>query len=161
VYVRNSQSSAKAQNVSSAEIRGDEVSLRVDLPRGLSASGAYTWQSAVDRGSNPAWQGKNVPQRPARQLYARLDAGLGGFRLASDVQHTGDTYLDRYNRYVVKSRTLVGASIGYAILGGALSLTLEGKNLGNAQAADVSGYPLPGRSFFAALAWHTAAPDLH
>jgi hypothetical protein len=34
-----------------------------------------------------------------------------------------------------------------------ISLTLEGKNLGDEQNYDVIGFPLPGRSFFATIGY--------
>lgn len=161
VYVRNSPSSAKAQNVSRARIRGDELALTLRVPWGFSASGAVTWQSAIDVGSVPFWYGKQLPQRPAVQSYARIEWRGGPLMLSSDVQHMGDNYLDRYNRYIVSSRTLVGAVVDYGFTSG-LHLMLEGKNLGDNRVADVAGYPLPGRSLYAGVRWRLgeAGPNI-
>ena len=161
VYVRNSPSSAKAQNISRARIRGDEVSLQIGAPAGFAFTGSVTWQSAIDVGDVPFWTGKRLPQRPGVQSYARLAWQGGPLLLAGDVQYMGDNYLDRYNSYRISSRTLVGTMLGYTFASSGMRLTLEGKNLGDSRVADVAGYPLPGRSFYAALGWRLgpAGPD--
>jgi outer membrane cobalamin receptor len=148
LYVRNSQSSVRALNVSRGLIRGDELGLRTGTPWGLSASAAITWQRARDRGRAPSYFDKRLPQRPERQASARLDLRRPRFAVGADLQYLGDNYLDRYNQKRVPSRTLVGASLSLAPRGDGLRLTLEGKNLGDRRVADVGGYPLPGRSVF-------------
>ena len=150
LYVRNSQSSVKAQNVSSARIEGDELSLRLATPWRVDASAGVTWEDARDTGTFAAWRGKRLPQRPARQLEARLDAALGAFRAAADLQLLEGNALDRYNRYLEASRTLVGASLSWARARSPLRLTLEGTNLGDRRVSDIGGFPLPGRSLWIA-----------
>ncbi len=157
VYVRNSASTVKAQNFSRARIRGEELSARLGLPWGFSASGSWSWQSALNEGPLPAfWVGKRLPGRPARQSFARLE-WRGGGRLApragAELQVIGDNVLDPYNRQRVPERRLAGASLSLAPAGGALRVTLEGRNLGNDRVADVGGFPLPGRSVYLACEW--------
>src|SRR5205085_6100572 len=72
VYVRNSQSSVRAQNIARAEIDGDELSARL-AGRHLTWSAFGTLQSAIDRGSVPFWYGRTLPQRPPRWGGTRLD----------------------------------------------------------------------------------------
>ncbi|OGF05560.1 MAG: hypothetical protein A2W00_10475 [Candidatus Eisenbacteria bacterium RBG_16_71_46] len=151
LYVRNSQSSVKAQNVARARIRGEEFSLHVSTPVGLAVSGSFTAQSARDEGPVPAWHGKRLPQRPEREAYARLDWRRSRMRAGADLHWIGEDYLDRYNRQRVPGRGLVGASLSYAPLGEGVRLTLEGKNLGDSRATDVAGFPLPGRGVFVSL----------
>ncbi len=148
LYVRNSQSSVRAQNVSRAEIRGEEFSLRGAAPGGLALSGSFTAQSARDRGPIPFWNGRRLPQRPEREAWARLDWTHARLRAAFEAHHLGENWLDRANRQRVAARTLLGASLSFAPGLDALRVTLEGKNLGNQRAADVGGFPLPGRSLF-------------
>ena len=151
LYWANSPNTTRADNITSARIRGEELSARVTPFAFLALSGSATWQSALDTGPVAAWNGKRLPQRPAREAYARADLTRGRLRVSSDLQYLGDDYRDRYNspRYRVASRTLVGASVSSA-LGGA-ALVVEGKNLGDRRTADVAGYPLPGRSVFVSL----------
>ena len=52
----------------------------------------------------------------------------------------------------VARRTLTSTWLSVAPPGWPLRLVLESKNLGDQQAADVAGFPLPGRSVFLACA---------
>lgn len=151
LYVRNSQSSVRAQNISSARIRGHEGVLRVLAPRGLSAALAFTTQQAVDEGPVPYWHGKRLPQHPEHEGDLRLDWTQGAWGAGASLDWLGDDYLDRYNRYRVAARRLVGATMHAPLFRPALVLTLEGKNLTDDRASDVAGFPLPGRGFFLAL----------
>jgi iron complex outermembrane receptor protein len=147
LYVRNSQSSVRAQNISKSRIQGDEATARLGPCAGVTLSAAWTWQEAVDTGDVPYWTGRRLPQRPGREGSTRLEWARGSWRLAADLHHIGDNYLDRYNRYHVASRTLWGGSLSVALFS-PLQLVLEGKNLGDVRASDVAGFPLPGRSVF-------------
>ncbi len=158
LYVRNSQSSVKAQNVSAARIEGDELTLTLDTPWTLAASAHATREDARDTGPVPSWSGKRLPQRPGLEAGARIEWRPAPFRLAADVHYLGDDYLDRFNRYRETSRTLVGASLRWSPPSSPFELTLEGKNLGDVRAADVGGFPLPGRSLWIAAGYrHDAA----
>jgi outer membrane cobalamin receptor len=152
LYWANTPNTTRADNVLSAHIRGEELSVRVRPAAPVALSSSFTWQSAIDTGPVQAWYGKRLPQRPARQAWGRADLMRWGARLSGDVQYIGDNYRDRYNRYRVPSRTLVGASISAPLPGGTRAV-LEGKNLGDNHVSDVGGYPLPGRSVFASLEW--------
>jgi iron complex outermembrane receptor protein len=150
VFWSNSPNTFKADNISSARIHGEELSLRARPLDALALEGSITWQSAIDDGPVAAWNGKRLPQRPGREAYARADLARGRYQASADLRYLGDDYRDRYNRDRVPSRTLVGASIS-ALLHQGLRATVEGKNLGDRRVFDVGGYPLPGRSIFAAL----------
>jgi len=65
------------------------------------------------------------------------------------VEYLGDTYLDRANFRLSPSRTLVGAAVGRTFH--ALSLLVEGRNLGDQLVEDVAGFPLPGRMVLVSL----------
>jgi iron complex outermembrane receptor protein len=159
LYVRNSQSTVRAQNVSRAAISGEELSLELRGPAGWSAAGVATLQRARDRGPVAAWAGKRLPQRPERQVGARLALERARCRVGAELQYIGENFLDRYNQRRVPGRTLVGASASLAPFANGLRLTLEGKNLTDRHAADVGGFPLPGRSVFVACAMRLGAPS--
>jgi iron complex outermembrane receptor protein len=152
LYWSNGPNTTRADNVTSANIHGEEFSARWQPRAQVALSGSTTWQSAIDTGPYAAWHGKRLPQRPGRQAYARADLGPGSWRVSSDIQYMADDYRDRYNspRYRIPSRTLVGASVSMAWRRTA-RVVLEGKNLGDRRVADVGGYPLPGRSLFVSL----------
>ncbi len=151
LYVKNSQSSVRALNVSRGEIRGEEFSLSAGTPWGLVASAAATLQEARDRGPVRAYYGKRLPQRPERQANGRLEFRRARLRIGADVDYLGENFLDQYNQRRVPSRTLVGAWMSVAPLGDGLRLTFEGKNLGDRHVSDVGGFPLPGRSVFVSI----------
>jgi iron complex outermembrane receptor protein len=155
--MRNSQSSVRAQNVSRARIRGEELSLRLAAPLGLRVSGSFTRQSARDEGDVPFWRGNRLPQRPEREGYLRLDWRRGRLRATGDAHYIGENYLDPANRQRVPDRTLIGASLSASLSGEALRVTIEGKNLGDNQVVDVGGFPLPGRSIFVSCEARLAA----
>ncbi|HUK62738.1 MAG TPA: TonB-dependent receptor, partial [Dongiaceae bacterium] len=151
IYVRNSQSSVRAQNISSARIGGHEATLQVVTPGGFSASLAFTTQEAVDTGPVPYWHGKRLPQHPEQEGSLRCDWSHRAWGAGASLDWLGDDYLDRYNRYRVEARRLLGATLRAPLVRPALALTLEGKNLTDDRASDVAGFPLPGRSFYVAL----------
>jgi iron complex outermembrane receptor protein len=162
VYVRHSQSSARAENIARARIEGVEVSARVAAAGGLAVSGAFTAMRTRDEGPVSYWHGRRLPQHPDAQGYARLDLTRGRLRGALDVQAIGDNMLDRANLQPVPARTLFGASLSFTPGSGALRLTVEGKNLGDDHAFDVGGFPLPGRALFASCDVRLGgAPNLH
>jgi len=160
VFVRNSASTVKPENFSRARIRGEEWSARFDLPGGLSLTAAWSWQSAIDEGPLPVfWVGKRLPGRPSRQSLTRLEwraAGRSGLRAGAELEAIGDNVLDPYNLQRVPARRLAGASLSVAPFALPLRLTLEGKNLLDDRAADVGGFPLPGRSVYLGCDWRIA-----
>ena len=147
LYVRNSPSTVKAQNVSRAQIRGEELSFRL-ARSALTVAGSLTWESAIDVGPVPYWTGKRLPQRPGREGYLRIGWGWRRTEVGGDVHLMSDDYLDRYNSYRAGGRTLVGVWLALDPFARPLRLMIEGKNLGDERAADVAGFPLPGRSLF-------------
>ena len=140
---------ARAQNLPRSRAHGEEVSIAAAAWR-LRLTASLTWQSVVDVGDVPYWTGRRVPQYPSREHYVRLSWERAALQFGADVHSIGENYLDRYNRARVPGRTLTGAWASFSPRGWPLRITLEGKNLGDQQAADVAGYPLPGRSAFAA-----------
>ena len=84
IYWPFNASSSRASNISRATIRGEEVSLRLGGPLGLSARGSFTRQTALDRGPLSFWHGKRLPEQPGREAYARLDWARGALRASRD-----------------------------------------------------------------------------
>lgn len=153
VYIHYSQSNVRAENISRARIRGEELSLRLTAPQGVGVTGGLTHLDTRDQGPVPYWSGRELPLRPEFLAFARADWTVGSFRAALDLEYIGPNYLDRANLQPVDERLPFGASISFApgFPHGfpAMRWTLEGKNLGNDRIADVAAFPLPGRSLFA------------
>jgi len=155
LYVRSSPSSVRAMNVARARVRGQEIEASAAGPLGFSASAAVTLQEAIDRGPVPFWNGMRLPEHPASEVVARLDWSHRGVDAGVSLHHLGDNYLDRVNRQRVARRDLLGASLGWRPTPRAPRLLIEGRNLTDDRAADVGGFPLPGRSVFVSLEAHT------
>jgi iron complex outermembrane receptor protein len=160
VFVRNSASTVRPTNFGRSLIRGEEWSARLELPGRLVASAAWSWQSAINQGPLPAfWVGKRLPGRPGRQSTTRLEWRSGAWpdlRAAAELQVIGDNVLDPYNLTRVPERRLAGASLSVAPFRRPLAFTLEGRNLADVHAADVEGFPLPGRCVFFGCTWRVA-----
>jgi iron complex outermembrane receptor protein len=153
VYMKHSQTAVRAQNIARAEIRGEELSIGLGLPFGFDASGATTWQSALDDGDVRFWRGRRLPLRPERESHARLAWRGHGLEASVETHYASDSYHDRSNHQRVPSRTLVDAALGWRPFAGSFRFTLEGRNLGDRRVSDVTGYPLPGRSLVASIDW--------
>jgi len=138
-------------------VSGQEIEATLTGPLGLAASAAVTLQEAIDRGPVPFWSGLRLPERPANEVVARLDWARGGLSAGASLHHLGDNFLDRANRQRVASRDLLGASLGWRPAPRAPRLLIEGRNLTDDRAADVGGFPLPGRSLFVSLEAHTGS----
>jgi iron complex outermembrane receptor protein len=149
VYIHYSQSSVRAENISRARIRGEELSLRLTSPQHVGVTGGLTHLDTRDEGPVPYWYGNELPLRPGFQAFVRADWTIGSFRAALDLEYIGPNYLDRANLQPVDERLPFGASVSFAPGFAGMRWTLEGKNLGNDRIADVAAFPLPGRSLFA------------
>lgn len=159
VYIRHSQSSVRAENISRARIDGEELSVRMEAPGGLTATAEITRMSTRDLGPVPFWSGRRLPLRPAALGSIRLDWRRGALRAVADLQYIGDDYLDRANLQRVPDRVLAGASLSLGPHAGGLRLTVEGKNLGDDRVSDVGGFPLPGRALFVSCDVRLGAAD--
>ena len=148
VYERSSPRGARPVNVGAARLFGEETEVRMAYA-GAELAASTAWLSATDRSPIAFYHGRRLPQRAERQSFARLTWRGGPWTLAGDVEYLGDTYLDRANFRLSPSRTLVGAAVGRTFH--ALSLLVEGRNLGDQLVEDVAGFPLPGRMVLVSL----------
>ncbi len=165
---------AGARNLGGAWIAGAELTGSVRAGRVVTLAGNYTLLATRQDSDITQFDGKELPQRPRHQLYARADvAGTLGARLAilwGDVTFAGASHPDPANLEVIPARTVLGAGAKLELLSGLL-LGIEGKNLTDARIeyaeldpaprpdlsrvpraiADFFGYPLPGRAFYLTL----------
>jgi iron complex outermembrane receptor protein len=148
-----SQRTFVARNIGSARLHGEEWSWRLTSARQAprwSLDGNYTRQRSTDLGVDIAWYaGKHLPGRPEHQLFQRLGLHLGAFEIGYEYEHLGSNWLDRWNRERVARRDLHGVDARAGWRG--VSLQLGARNLGDQRVADVAGFPLPGRTFFATV----------
>ncbi len=147
VFIQNSQATARADNIGSADISGHEVSWSVSALGHLRFYGNYTFQNAKDA-SDTISRGNQLPGRPQHELHQGIEwfAGLGKF--SYELDYISRNFLDRANFRPVDNRLLHNIRLMLTPLGKRLKLTFEVKNLTDNQLGDFRGFPLPGRSFF-------------
>ena len=128
MFVQNSQRLIVPENVSSATLRGEEVSARGRLADRVALSLNYTHQDATDDSDVPYLQGNQLPGRPPRRVLRPHRAPSGrragrcrGWRRSApftprvffDANLIGNNYLNRANTEQVGSRTLLGTGFSF------------------------------------------------
>jgi outer membrane receptor protein involved in Fe transport len=153
VFLPQSQSVFRAENVGSSRTLGCELTLRADWADHVSASVRYAFQDARDTGDVPYWSGGRVPGRPPHDLAFRLEGSYGPLRAWYELDWLSETALDRANLRWVPMRATHAAGFGlsWSRPGLEVRVAVEGRNLGDAWVYDAFRYPLPGRSFFGSV----------
>jgi outer membrane cobalamin receptor len=142
LYERSSPRGARPVNIGRARLEGDEATVGFSC-RGATLRMQAAWLATVDQSDIPFYRGRRLPQRADFQAGARFAWRGDGWLAALDLDYSGATFLDRFNRKPSPGRTLAGASLGRRI--GRFDLLVEGRNLGDVHTEDVAGFPLPGR----------------
>ena len=155
VLVRTAQDRSVPQNVGRAETLGTELALRATLFEDLRITLNYTYQNARDRSGATGIDGNQLPGRPQDDLYFRTSYRWRGWQPFYELNFIGSNYLKRANRPedLVASRLLHSLGIAWTLPWTPLTATFEVRNLTNNQTEDVSGFPLPGRTFLGTLYW--------
>jgi hypothetical protein len=139
-------------------VTGRELSLALAW-RSLRATLADTRLFARDRSGLAAYDGKQLPYRSPQRALARLGWESDRLGLFAEHEWRAATFSDRYNdpdrRLPAATLWAAGANLGLAR---GLTLSIEGRNLGDARLEDQLGYPLPGRHWLAGLAWASELP---
>jgi iron complex outermembrane receptor protein len=154
----------KAVNIGRARILGAELALAGRLGRygRLVAQGTFT--DARDEGDAVAHRGRQLPNRPRLRAYARPEVrrlrlvARWTFGAYGDVDVTGGNYRDPANvEPPLRRRVLFGAGASVTSPAGRWRLVASAQNLGDADVADLAGFPQPRRSFFLTLQWSSSA----
>ncbi len=153
-YRQASLQASKAFNVGAADIHGVELRTRLRLGRCFEVAANYTWQRAVDAGDVPHTRGQRLPRRPDHELFVRPRVRLLGDALviAPRLAFNSAMVLDPANLHRVRHRRLLGVDVDVRVPWD-LVVKLTADNLLDERTEDFQGYPLPGRSFHAALGW--------
>src|SRR5262249_49210186 len=156
----NSQRIVRPENVTAASVRGHEVSGRARLWERLSLVANYTHQDARDDGDVTFLRGRQLPGRPADEIFGRVElawsptrplpglARLWPGRVFYEVNAIADNFLDRANVRRVGSRLLHDVGIEVVLPLAGVHVALEAKNAGDDHTRDALGFPLPGRALF-------------
>ncbi len=168
-YIQNSQSTSRAENISSARILGAEFALRMLLFDILELSGNYTFFNGVDRSDDEDYRDNPLPGRPIHAAYGRIDltkvfdrVGFGGW---FDADYSGKSYVKRYTDLsAVAMHFYLGLGARLTLPKAGFTFTFEVKNLLDAlifkneegdwlPMSDYDRYPLPGRTFLGTIHW--------
>lgn len=157
VFVPQSQSVFRAENIGASRTLGLEASLRAGWEETVELEAAYTFQDARDTGDAPYWSGLRLPGRAPHDLSGRVALRRWGLELWYEIDWLSETPLDRANLRHVPGRVLHAAGLGYRLRAGdrTVAVTVEGRNLSDEWVYDAFRYPLPGRSVFASFAIDT------
>jgi iron complex outermembrane receptor protein len=150
-------------NIKGARVLGVEAALQAQFGKHLRAVAQGTFTDARDESGRKASQGHQLPMRPRFRGYARpelRDLPIGGHLTLgayADVDITGGNYLDGENLLRLPTRVQFG--VGLHVDAPRLGVRILGKleNIANSPFYDLSGYPLPGRTFFLTLAFRSQA----
>ncbi len=149
----NSQWTTQPSNIGAARIRGIESSVSAALPYQFDVSAAYTFMDAEDTGNLARYHGKALPSRPRHDFNGSLSYSWHALRATYELHYISANYLDRYNAMLTDARDLHSLILTLRAPVDGLSLSLEGRNLGDVHTADVAGFPLPGRSVYSTLGY--------
>ena len=151
-FVQTAQNTARAENIDHARLGGVELGVRSDLLGHLRLNGNYTFLSAVNIGGMKARHGNDLPLRPASKWYARAEGyaeeipTLKELAVFVDAEWVAGNFLDNANLVSVSDRFYLNAGVSIELKHSLASLSLTADNLTNERTADLTGYPLPGRS---------------
>ncbi|MCB9732686.1 MAG: TonB-dependent receptor [Deltaproteobacteria bacterium] len=159
-YVQNAQNVARAENVARARVTGVEVGAWGDVLAHLRLRGSLTWLDTEDTSAIAARRGEPLPYRPRWKGYARGegywrtgDAAVSEVAVYADVEVLGASTLDPAGLVSVPGRALVGVGARARFASDALRLDVSARNVADARAQDLAGFPLPGLTLMASLAW--------
>ena len=147
VLVQNSQRISRPTNLGAARIRGHELTLQGGALGHLSLDLNYTHQDAENRSDIPSQRGKQLPGRPADELYTRFEVFDRLGKLYYEFNLVSGNFLDAVNFMSVPSRDVHTVGIAVRVTA-PLTLSFEVRNLTDNQISDVGGFPLPGRAYF-------------
>ncbi len=149
-YVFDARGVGRAVNVGSARMRGIELSMGATFPGGLELSQRTTVQDTENTSGLPAQDGKDLPLRPRTKHSLRVEYG-SKLKIWYQWNREGKRFQDTANLLEMPAQEYV--TCGVSVSRGAFSLSVEVRNLRNRELFDIGGYPLPGRSVFAAVQW--------
>jgi iron complex outermembrane receptor protein len=151
LFFPNSQYTARPSNIGSARIRGWELSAAASIGARLQLSANYTRLVTEDTSDIPYYNGNQLAGRPQDDVLLVGAYRFDRWKVTWETHYIGSNYLDRANMREVGARGLHNLVLQAFLRVPGMTLSLEGRNLTDDRAADVSGFPLPGRSFYATL----------
>jgi vitamin B12 transporter len=145
--------SAKPFNFSAASVAGLEAEGEWHPHPWVAGTLSYTLTVSRNRRDDPRYYLKQLPYRPRHKLSARVTGGPRWLTGRVEVAAQSSQFLNRTEEAVLPGRAFVHTGLS-STFGRTpeLTLSVELKNLFDAHAEDLDGYPLPGRSAYVTLA---------
>lgn len=149
VYEQISNFRYKPLNIGSALIQGAEFSCGISPTDFISFTLNSTFLDPRNRTDEPNKEGNLLPGRPQGKTNLRLSLLMGAVQTYGELQAISENFVNEANTVKLGARYLFNAGISYSL--GAMSLSIDIKNILNDQIEDVRGFPLPGFSFMSGI----------
>ena len=153
LFFPNSQLTTKPTNIGTGRIKGWEFSAAAAIGAGFELSGNYTLLDTEDTSDIPYYNGNRLAGQPLHDAMAVASYRTRRWKLSWEAHYIGANFLRRANLDEVAARNLHSAIVQLFMPLPGLSFTVEARNITDERASDVSGYPLPGRSFYTTLSY--------
>ncbi len=150
-FVQSTQQVSEPHNIDETALSGLETRFNLRIDSRLSLGGNYVYQRARSRAPFSYERGNDLPNAPRHRFGFELSASWSGNGFRYSFNRESRSFIDRANLNPVPARSVHGVGIDFPLIEG-IRITMEVRNMGNNQIADVWGYPLPGRSYFVSAA---------
>lgn len=175
-FITTAGYTTRAVNLDDTQAYGAEIVAAARIAETLSITSSYTRLATAQLSGDPNFHEKPIPRRPGHLAYTRIEAAR---RIVNrdaaiwlDGAYQSESTLDRASLVRVPGRLLVGAGARVSLVAG-LGVSASVANLTDRRITylpldrppsptfteaptpltDVTGFPLPGRSFYLALDW--------
>ncbi|HEX8703338.1 MAG TPA: TonB-dependent receptor [Myxococcaceae bacterium] len=151
---------ARPYNFSAARVAGLEAEGEWRPHPYIAGTLSYTLTVSRNLRDDPRYYLKQLPYRPRHKLSARVTGGPRWLTGRVELAAQSSQFLNRTEEAVLPGRAFVHTGFS-STFGRTPELTLSGelKNLFDAHAEDLDGYPLPGRSAYVTLAVAWGGPS--
>jgi iron complex outermembrane receptor protein len=152
--------SARPYNFAAASVAGLEAEGEWRPLPWVAGAMSYTLTASRNLRDDPRYYLKQLPYRPRHKLSARVSGGPRWLTGRVEVAAQSSQFLNRTEEAVLPGRAFVHTGLS-STFGRTpeLTLSVELKNLFDAHAEDLDGYPLPGRSAYVTLAVALGGPS--
>ncbi len=147
---------ARPYNFQAAQVRGVEVEGKITPRPWLTAQASYTLLDSRNLKDDARYYLRELPFRPRHRVFTQVVVGPEWLKVHGDVLYQSEQFQNRTETLVLPSRLFLNAGATARLWRQpAAHLSLEFKNLLDAQSQDIDGYPLPPRAVYVtlALAW--------
>ena len=134
----------RSVNISSSLIRGAEGSMKIEFLKHFRFIGNATWQDPLQESQINAFNNKILPGRFQEAYLARMEAFYGPVKVYGEYLAELGVFYDAANLLAATPKGLFNC--GASVLLWSFTVSLDLKNIGDAQYEDFNGYPMPGKS---------------